>query len=68
MLLQVLNKIKAFNKIFTKLSDHIKQLEKKIDKLTNNIKRMTKKSTLSSKKIIASQIAKFATASKVTKP
>ncbi len=64
MLLQVLEKVEALNKV----SEHIKRLEEKIEELTNNTKKKTKRVTVSSGETMASQIAKFATANKVTGP
>ncbi len=66
VLLQELEKVEALTRVSTEQSEHIKRLEEKIEELTNNTKKMTEKATVSSGETMASQIAKFAAANKVT--
>ena len=68
VLRQVLEKVEALTKVSTEQSEHIKRLEEKIEELTNNTKKMTERATVSSGETMASQIAKYAAANKVTGP
>ncbi len=68
VLLQVLEKVEALTKVSAEQSEYIKRLEEKIEELTNNTNKMTERANVSSGEIMASQIAKFAAAKKVTGP
>lgn len=66
ILLQVLKKVEVLTKVSIEQSEHIKGLEEKIKKLTNNTKKTSEGATVSLGETMASQVAKFAAANRVT--